>query len=225
MNSLSPCGLKQAMGRKKYLFILKSMNSVDMVRPVSYTHECSMRPEKRLQRKPDHLEEKGECPRLEFLIWDCDLKAWWDYGDRCVCTDAERLVRDCTYKTNLRRTHKRLARNQTFKSILSATTAQSIHTGSTAVSSKWFTEKSYIIQITRIVIQRYIDACKTYFFPCISNHTPVLLNIFLFLSFLFHCWQLERFHSLHSSIPLRSCQKRKCIRESCFIFFFWNNFH
>lgn len=55
--------------------------------------------------------------------------------------NAERLVRNCTYKTNLRKRLKRLARNRTFKSVLSATKAQSIYTRSITVSSKSFTEK------------------------------------------------------------------------------------
>lgn len=138
--------------------------------------------------------------------------------------NAERLVRDCTYKTNLRKRHRRLSRNQTFKSILSAAKALAIYTRYTAVSSKSLTERSRGIQITgnqHSKVHRWPHSLflHLYFQP----HTRVS-KYFLVHSFLFF-YLLSSGKIPHSSVPLRSCQKWKYIIYLVSFSFFGNNFH
>lgn len=184
------------------------MNLVDVVRPVGYTWEYSvqLRGARRREHRENHtaLKKRRGFQDSEFPVGDSGLKAWWDYGDQGVWTDWELVVPvmkkgaeggvvrglGCAYKTNLRKRHERLAGKQTFRSPVHP---HRLHNR----SSKLFTGKKVReYKSLEIVIQKCINGHKIYFFTCISNHAPVLLNILFFFYFIFYCWQLERVHIL-----------------------------
>lgn len=101
--------------------------------------------------------------------------------------NAERLVRDWTYKTNLRKRLKRLARNQTSRNVLS------VHLHG---QHKHFFQIIYR-KLYNTNHQESSSRSPQNLFTCISNHTPVLLNSFIFHAFLFLLLTAGRFP--HSS--------------------------